>query len=116
MSNAVLGAFIEDDAEEMVRIIEKVFQELATDYLLNQKEAESIVDALKDELTGGTLKDMFASSDRKAFAKKLLVKHIEKEVKKRKKIVMPSDEEMKNSLRTVLEELADSEEMQAATV
>lgn len=116
VSNAVLGAFIEDDAEKMVRIIEKVFQEMATDYLLNQKEAESIVDALKDELTGGTLKDMFVSSDRKAFAKKLLVKHIEKEVKKRKKIVMPSDETMKNSLRTVLEELADSEEMQAATV
>lgn len=116
VSNAVLGAFIEDDAEEMVRIIEKVFQSLATDYLLNQAEAESVVDALKDELTGGTLKDMFASSNRNAFAKKLLVKHIEKEVKKRKRIVMPSDEAMKNSLRAVLEEMADSEEMQPATL
>lgn len=109
VSNTVLGAFIEDDAEEMVRIIEKVFQELATDYLLNQKEAESIVDALKNELTGRTLKDMFASSNRKAFAKKLLVKHIENEVKNRKKIVIPSDEAMKNSLRNVLEEIADME-------
>ena len=116
VSNAVLGAFIEDDAEEMVRIIEKVFQDLATDYLLNQTEAEAVVDALKDELTGGTLKDMFASSDRKAFAKKLLVKHIGKEVQKRKRIIMPSDEEMKNSLRAVLEEIADSEEMQPAMV
>ncbi len=109
VSNAVLGTFIEDDAEEMVRIIEKVFQELATDYLLNQKEAEAVVDSLKDDLSGGTLKDMFASSDRKAFARKLLLRHIEKEVKKRKKIVMPSDEAMKNSLRVVLEEMADQE-------
>lgn len=110
VSNTVLGAFIEDDAEEMVRIIEIVFQELATDYLLNQKEAESIVDALKNELTGRTLKDMFASSNRKAFAKNLLVNHIENEVKNRKKIVIPSDEAMKNSLRNVLEEIADMEE------
>ena len=112
-SNAVLGAFIEDDAEEMVRIIEKVFQDLATDYLLNQTEAEAVVDALKDELTGGTLKDMFASLNREAFAKELLVKHIEKEVKKRKRIVIPSDEAMKNSLRAVLEELAELDENQS---
>lgn len=116
VSNAVLGAFIEDDAEEMVRIIEKVFQGLATDYLLNQNEAEAVVDGLKDDLSGGTLKDMFASSDRKAFARKLLIKHIEKEVKKRKKIVMPSDEEMRKSLQVVLEEMADEEESQAATI
>lgn len=110
VSNAVLGTFIEDDADEMVRIIEKVFQELANDYLLNQKEAENIVDALRDDLSSGTLKDMFASSDHKQFAKKLLIKHIEKEVKKRKKIVMPSDKEMQKTLREVLEEMADEKE------
>ncbi len=33
----VLGAFIEDDANEMVNIIEKQFGKLAVDYLLNQK-------------------------------------------------------------------------------
>lgn len=108
VSNTVLGTFIEDDAEEMIRIIEKIFQELATDYLLSQTEAEAIVNALKGELTGGTLRDMFASSDRKAFARSLLIKHIENEVKKRKRIVMPSDEAMKNSLRAVLEDIADT--------
>lgn len=116
VSNAVLGAFIEDDAEEMVSIIEKVFQNLAADYLLNQNEAEAVVDSLKNELTGSTLKDMFASSDRKGFANQLLIKHIEKEVKKRKKIVMPSDEQMRKSLRIVLEEMADAETTQLATV
>lgn len=107
VSNAVLGAFIEDDAEEMTEIIEKVFQEMAADYLLNQKEAENIIDELKDEMSGGTLKDMFASSDRKKFARNLLIGHVENEVKKRKKIVMPSEAEMQKSLRKVLEEMAD---------
>lgn len=110
VSNAVLGTFIEDDAEEMIRIIEKVFQSLATDYLLNQTEVENIVDALKNDLTGRTLKDMYASTDREKFAKDLLIGHIEREVKKRKRIVMPSEEEMQMTLRTILEEIADESE------
>lgn len=115
-TNAVLGAFIEDDADEMVRIIEGEFQTLASDYLLNQAEAEAVIDALKDDLNGKTLKDMFASANREAFADDLLTKHIREEVAKREKIVMPSDEAMKNSLKTILEELADSEGIQPAMV
>lgn len=110
VSNSVLGAFIEDDADEMVRIIENVFQQLAEDYLLNQKEAENIIDNLKDDLTGSTLKDMFASSDRVKFARNLLIDYVENEVKKRKKIDIPSYTEMQNSLRKVLEEIADEME------
>lgn len=107
VSNAVLGTFIEDDAEEMIRIIEKVFQDLASDYLLNQAEAENIVDALKDDLSASALKDMYASSDRKEFANKLLIGHIEREVKKRKRIVMPSEKEIQKTLRSVLEAIAN---------
>lgn len=116
VTNAVLGAFIEDDAEEMVAIIENVFQEIAVDYLLNQKEAEKVVDELKSDLTGGTLKDMFASSDRKKFAKNLLIRHVETEVSKRKKVAMPSQEDMQKGLRKVLEGLADQTEQGTDTV
>ena len=112
-SGAILDQFIEDDADEMVRIIEKVFSELASDYLLNQKEAERVVDKLKDELkediTGKILKNMFASTDRKQFARELLVPLIENEVKKRRFIKTPTDEEMTQGLKMVLEEIADSE-------
>lgn len=114
VTNAVLGTFIEDDADEMVRIIEKVFTQLAEDYLLSQKEAEKIIDSLKDELTGSTLKDMFASSNRKDFARKMLVRHIEPEVAKRKKISMPTDGDLQRSLKEVLEEIADNLEQEAA--
>lgn len=111
VTNAVLGTFIEDDADEMVRIIEKVFAQLAEDYLLSQEEAENVIDSLKEELTGATLKDMFANSNRKAFAQKMLVKHIESEVAKRKKIKMPTDEALQKSLREVLEDMADDIEI-----
>lgn len=114
VSNAILDEFLEDDANEMVRIVEEVFKKLAVDYLVNQDEARAIADSLKGGLSGGVLKDMFASSNRYAFAENLLVPYFDREVKQRKRIAVPSDEEMRDCLRSVLEELADSTDMQAA--
>lgn len=110
--DSVLGNFIEDDAEEMVRIIENEFKQLAEDYLLSADEAEAIVDKLKIILTGTVLKDMFASSDRRNFARKLLIDPIEEVVKKRKKITMPSEPQMQEALKVVLEDIADKMEEQ----
>lgn len=103
----VVGKFIEDDAEEMVRIIQKVFEELASDYLLNKKEAEKIIDKLSKELTGKKLKDMFACKNRKVFARNMLIPMIEKEIKYRKHISVPTDKQMMEGLKMVLEEIAD---------
>lgn len=111
ISNNVVSKFIEDDADEMIRIIEKVFTQMAEDYLLSQKEAENIIDKLKVDLTGSTLKDMFASSNRRKFARNLLINHVEKEVSKRKKITLPSQEEMQKGLKSVLEEISDNIEL-----
>ncbi|MCB2292631.1 hypothetical protein LGK95_03650 [Clostridium algoriphilum] len=108
VSNTVLNEFIQDDANEMVNIIEKVFTRISEDYLLNQKEAEAIIDNLKGDLTGSTLKDMFASSSRNEFAEKLLMNHVESEVKKRKIIRMPSKEDMQKELLSVLEDISDN--------
>lgn len=107
VSGAVLDEFIEDDANKMVNIVEKVFKQLAEDYLLNKKEAENIIDRLKDRLTGKLLKDMFASKNRELFAKRILEPLVEEEAKKRKVIKVPSNIEMSKGLRVVLEELSD---------
>lgn len=107
MSGVVLNEFIEDDANKMVKIVETVFTELAEDYLLNKKEAENTIDKLKDKLTGKVLKDMFASSNRTVFAKTILEPLVEEEVKSRNLVRIPSEVEMSNGLREVLEELSD---------
>lgn len=109
-TDTVLGAFIEDDADEMVRIIEKQFGNLAVDYLLNQKEAEKVTDNLKDKLDGKMLKNMYSSADRNEFACNLLIPLIEKEISNRRVISLPTNEQMRIGLRLVLEELADSVE------
>ena len=108
VSNKVLNNFIEDDVNEMLRIIEKEFSELSVDYLLNKEEAESVIDNLKEDLTGSTLKDMFADDDQEEFARDLILPHIEYTVKNRKKIKLPTEKQMCQELRIVLEEIADS--------
>ena len=110
VSNAVVGEFIEDDADEMVEIIQEVFTDMASEYLLSNKEAEKSVDKLKDKLDGKVLKDMFASSDRKEFVRKLLTPIIETETAKREVIHNLSSEQMITSIRTVLEEINDAYE------
>ena len=54
------------------------------------------------------LKDMFAISHRKKFARQLLEPLIEKEIKKRKRIRAVSDKQMAKGLKEVLEEISDS--------
>ena len=108
-ANTVMGEFIEDDAEEMVRIIEKVFSKLSEEYLINSKEAEQAVNQLQSILTGGLLKNMFASSNREEFAKNLLTPIMDKIVSDRKIIHMPSNDQMIVALKDVLEEINDSQ-------
>ena len=109
VSGVVLDGFIEDDANKMVEKIEEVFIQLAEEYLLTKKEAEKIVDNLKDILTGKVLKDMFASSQRIDFARNLIEPRIEEEVKNREKIKIPTNVDMSKGLRIALEELSDQE-------
>lgn len=109
-AGAVLDEFIEDDADKMVAIIQEVFTDLAGEYLVNQEEAEQIADSLKGSLTGGTLKDMFASADRSEFARDLLEADFEWVTSNRDVISAPSNEQMQSGLRAVLEDIADKQQ------
>jgi hypothetical protein len=113
-TNAVVGAFIEDDADEMVKIIQSVFTDMAGEYLLSQKEAEKAVDRLQDKLEGKMLKDMYASHNRKQFARDLLTPIIEKETACRPVVHAPTQQQMVASMREVLDEIADGMETDGA--
>ncbi len=60
--------FIEDDADEMVRIIEKVFTDPSMEYRLSKKETGKIIDRFREEIDRNTLKKMFASKERQQYA------------------------------------------------
>lgn len=109
-TNAVLGNFIEDDADEMVDIIQDVFKDMASEYLLSSKEAEKCVDRLRDELDGKKLKDMFASNDRKKYARELMTSIIERQTKKRELIHELTSDQMLFGVKEVLEDISDMQE------
>lgn len=108
-SSAVLDEMIEDDAVEMQEILEKEFQKLAEDYLITQSEGEKICDRLSGIVDGDFLKDMFASSSHGGFAKRKLEPLFENIAKNRKRITLPSDEQMVQGLRAILDDVADDE-------
>ena len=51
---------------------------------------------------------MFASSDRRGYARNLLIPMIEDEVKNRKKIAAVSNDRIAKSMRYILEKIADN--------
>lgn len=112
VSSVVLDTFLEDDAEEMTRIIESIFTSLAFDYLLNQEEAEKIIINLQNNLDGKKLQDMFASNDRKLFARNLLLPFIEDITSKREKIYIPDNKEMADAINEILENMPDNSLME----
>ena len=89
-TNQVLSQFIEDDAVEMVRILEKRFVPLVEKYSLSQEEIEIVLDDLRRVLIKAKLLEMFASDDREAFADELLTNLIENLVKNRCLVYLPS--------------------------
>ena len=98
---------MEEDADKMIKIIQDVFTELSSEYLLSAKEAEKSIDKLKDKLDEKVLKNMFASNNREEFARDLLIPIIENETKKRKHISNISTEQMIDEVREILEDICD---------
>ena len=82
----VLDAFIKDDAVEMQEILNLVFSELAEDFLLSEKEANAVIEQLKEKLSINFLQEMFRADNRAEFAHNFLHPLIVREVQKRKRI------------------------------
>lgn len=91
-TNKNLSKFIEDDAIKMVKILEKRFIPLVESYFLSKEEMEIVLDDLNLVLGKEKLLEMFASDDREKFADNLLTNIIERVVKNRSIVYLPSKE------------------------
>ena len=93
---------IEKDANEMYDIISEEFLILADDYMVNQEEADHIVDALQEQLTDDAIKDMYASDNRSQYACNMMMPLFEEEIKNRETIIVPSVIELRAALKSDL--------------
>ena len=111
-ANAVLSRFIEDDAVALLKIINQEFVPLAQEYLLSEEEMNIIIEDIREKLVQEKLLQMYASEDKKAFAQNLLRNCIEKTVKWRVQVHIPSNEILLKSLGRVLKLSKDKQELQ----
>lgn len=89
--NHVVGTFIEDDAVELCKIIEESFCQQVGDYLLSTEELDILLTRLNQSLEQETLLQMYASPDHRAFADELIQQQIEKLLRMRCQICLPSE-------------------------
>ena len=109
--DAVADLIAEDDADEMLDIIQMEFQNLAEEYLLNTDEAERVSTQLQSTLDAGKLKDMFASGNHHSYARGIIEPIVKAEVGKRERIVLPDEETITEGLVDTLEEIYDEMDM-----
>ena len=105
VSNALLSKIYAGDAQQMYDIISEQFQALSNDYLISEAEGKAITEKLQNSLSGDTLKEMYFSEDREAFAVNLMEPLFEEEVQTRAKIALPTEDDVRTEMKTSLQEI-----------
>ncbi len=101
----VADIIAEDDADEMIKIIEAQFSQIASEYFLNEKEVEEAITNVQDLITPNMLKQMYQYKNHEEFARQLIEMAIDPVVAKREYVELPSEDEYAEYLTTVLDEI-----------
>ena len=107
-ATAVLDEFIEDDAKQMLAIMETLFGELCAEYLLNEEEARAVLEDFQSMDVPDTLRDMYASDDHDAYARGVLEPLVEDRAAARTPVALPSSEDIVRQTGLILREMAEA--------
>ena len=102
-AKAVADLIAEDDANEMIRIIEDQFATIASEYFLNEDEVNQSIENLQTLITAEMLKQMYQYKDHNAFARQLIEMAIDPVVAEREYVELPSEDEYSDYLTEILE-------------
>lgn len=102
-AKAIADLIAEDDADEMIRIIENEFATIAPEYFLDEDEVNQSVANLQELITAEMLKQMYQYKNHTAFARQLIEMAIDPVVAQRAYVELPSEDEYSEYLADVLE-------------
>lgn len=104
-TKAGLDAFVKDDAEEMLVLVQEAYEQLCFDYLLASDEVEKVSAKLPSLLSESWLRDMYGAGEgyRKKWAYNQLEPLFETTIKQRPHIALPHEEKMEEVLSDLLE-------------
>lgn len=108
ITNSVLDQFVEDDANEMQRIIENRLKTLADDYCICHEEMKWIVECISCGIDEDMIMDIYSSNNRASFVDEcIVIPCIEAVISDRVNIKIPCAEDYFESVVNVLEEIDD---------
>ena len=102
-AKAVADMIAEDDADEMIRIIEEEFAVVASEYFLDEEEVNKSVTNLQSLITAEMLKQMYQYRNHTSFARQMIEMAIDPVVAERAYVDLPSEDEYSEYLTGVLE-------------
>ena len=102
-AKAVADMIAEDDADEMLRIVEEEFSMIASEYFLNEEEVNQSVTNLQNFITPEMLKQMYHYRNHTAFARQMIEMAIDPVVAQRTYIEIPDEDEYSEHLTNVLD-------------
>lgn len=103
----LLNQFIEDDAVQLIKIVNSRLVILANEYLLSKSELDLVVEVLRGCLVYSKLLEMYASKDRILFADALIEQCITSVIIWRANIFIPDQVSLTNSITRVLMKIED---------
>jgi len=107
VTKVALDALIEDDAKEMIQLLQEYLQALAEDYLLTTEEAKQFVELVGEKITAEFLREMYASKDRRAFVVAAMEPICQDLVAKRPRIETPDPQAVQDCLYEIEKEVTE---------
>lgn len=102
VTKSVLDEFIEDDANAMFTLFQKSLEDLAFSFLLNEEEIDRVSASINQMDMANAMRDMYASSNRKAYATSIIKPLLVEEAAQRQRIQIPDNDELFRSTELLL--------------
>lgn len=106
-SKKALDHLVDDDAKALFPVIEEQLAQLASDYMLSEKELDALVARAKRTIRQGFLRDMYAAKDRAGFVVAAFEPACEELTKARELVKPPTAEEVDAAVAQVIDDALD---------
>lgn len=107
VTHNALDNVIEDDAIQMMRIVEQEFVSVCEQYLLTENEVYYCLPSLKERLTKKELKNIYASDNRELYVQSLIMECVTPILQKRETISSVSEDDLLLGIRMLVEDAID---------
>jgi hypothetical protein len=98
----VLDFVVEDDGQEMLRVIESELLELGEEYLMSQSEFELLLDEVGKECTPDFLRWMYGYEHRELFVRVCFEPNCEAIIRRRAPLVLPVEERVQEVIDEII--------------